>query len=132
MAGLSPLYGTDASLTTTGFGCHWNAFEISFAQGVTGYFGFGDTWMTNHGTINSWAGSMAGFTTSGTTADVLAISTVLVRSGLSQTFTWKTGCTVAGTIIITGLAAGVQFLGTDTSGYSFVATGSPTETWATS
>jgi hypothetical protein len=129
----TPLYGTDASLTTTSFGCHWNAFTFDVAQGTTGYFGFSDQWMTNHGTIASWSGSLAGFTTHGTANDVPGSAILLTRAGVSQTFTWATSITMAGTIILTNLGMAVQFLGTDTSAYAFVGTGAPTEAagWAT-
>lgn len=127
----TPLWGTDASLSTTTYGAHFNAFDVQIAQGITSYFGFGDTWMTNHGTINSWSGNIAGFTTYGASNNALGIS-AFTRSGASTTLTWITGCTLAGTLILTGLNAAVTFLGTDTSAYSFVGTSSPTETWATS
>jgi hypothetical protein len=136
---ITPLWGTDASAPsgTTVNAMKGNAFTIDFAQGITSYFGFGDYWMTNHGTIASWSGSIGGFTTSGVTSNKLAVDFVTgtsgaARAGESWTFTWKTGCTILGTIIFTGVSASVQFLGTDTTAQQFVGTGAPTETWAAS
>jgi hypothetical protein len=133
------LWGTDASapLGTIVGAIKANAFAIDFAQGITSYFGFGDYWMTNHGTIASWSGSIGGFTTSGVTANKLAVeyvtgTTGAARSGESVTFTWKTLCTIIGTVIYTGVSPSVTFLGTSTTAINFVGTGAPAESWAVS
>lgn len=126
----TPLYGTQASLATTGWGGHFNGFTLDVAQGTTGYYGFGDTWMTNYGTISSWSGQCAAFTSHGSSNEVPGTAILTTKAGVSQTFTWTTGCTMAGTIILTSLAMAVAFLGTDTSAYGYVGTGAPTETWA--
>lgn len=137
---ISALWGTDATSPagTTAPALHANAFNVDFAQGITSWYGYGDHWMVNHGTIASWGGSIAGFTSKnggagvyvgpafvdGTTPD-----SSTARAGESWTFTWITNCTISGTIIFTGVSASNQFLGTPTSSYSFVGTGKPTETW---
>ena len=128
------IYGTAASLSTTGFGCKWNAFSIDVAQGITGYYGFGDTFMTNYGTIASWSGMAAGFTSGGTTADIPGIgnswfSGTTGRAGFSQTLSWGSNLTLAGTIILSALNLALSFLGTPTSVYRFVGSGTPTEVW---
>ncbi len=129
---VTPLYGPLASITTTAFGCHFHAFTFDMAQGVTGFYGFGDTWMQNYGTIASWSGSMAGFTTSGTSTDAVAVTPITTRAGVSATLTWNTATTVAGTMVFTGQNLAVNFLNTDTSAYSFVGSGAPTITWPAS
>jgi hypothetical protein len=126
----TPTWGTDGSVTTAGFGCHFNAFSTVLSQGFTQYFGYGDTWMKNRGTIASWSGNMAGFTTSGSTTDLFTTVPILSRAGVSITLTYATGCTVAGTVIVTESGAQSQFLGTNGSNYSFVGDGAPTITWA--
>lgn len=131
----TPLYGASsgASVTTSGFGCHANAFTFSMAQGVTGYFGFGDIWMTNYGTIASWSGTIAGFTTQGTSTDTpvaaAGLAPITTRAGVSITLTWATGSFMTGTAIVSDTGLSVTFLGTDSSVYSFVGTGAPSLTW---
>lgn len=128
----TPLYGPMASVTLSGFGCHANAFTFAMAQGVTGYFGFGDTWMSNYGTIASWSGTIAGFTTSGSSTDQVVVTPITTRAGVSITLTWNTSTTLAGTAVFTASDHSVTFLGTDSSTYSFVGTGTPTLTWPSS
>jgi len=132
------IYGTQAlSPANTAWGCKWTAFSCEFAQGVTSYYGFGDIGMTVYGTIFSWSGHLAGFTTHGSSNDVLGTalmeggaSTAVNRVPFSQTFQWATGCTIVGSILVTDLVAAVPFLGTDTSVYRFVGSGVPAETWS--
>lgn len=126
----TPLYGPMGSITTSGFGCHFNAFTFNMAQGITGFYGFGDTWMLNYGTIASWSTTMAGFTTSGTSTDAISLTPITTRAGVSPTLTWNTGCTVTGTQVISANDNNVTFLGTDSSSYTGVGSGAPTITWA--
>lgn len=128
----TPLYGPMGSVTTTGFGCHFNAFTFAMAQGVTGYFGFGDVWMANYGTIASWSVTAAGFTTSGSSTDQVVATPITTRAGVSTTFTWNTLTTVVGTVVWTSSDHSVTFLGTDSSTYAGVGTGTPTITWPAS
>lgn len=127
----APIWGPEGSITTSGFGCHFNAFTFSMAQGVTGYFGFGDTWMQNYGTIASWSVSLAGFTTKGSTTDQLVVTPITTRAGVSITLTWTTSCTVAGTVVVTANDNNVTFLGTDSTSYNGVGTAAPTISWVT-
>ncbi len=131
MAGLTPLWGTDGSITTSGFGCHFNAFDCNISQGLTESYGYGDTWVRRHGTILGAVGSISGFTDSGTTANAPGITTVFTRSGISTTLQWKSGCTLAGTFVYSGLSLVNNFLGTPTSSYGFASDGTVTETWVT-
>ncbi len=125
------LFGTDASLSTSGYGCRFNSFTVNITQGVTEAYGFGSTWVERRGTILGATGEMSGFLTKGTANDVIGIS-AFTRTGASTTFTYATGCTLAFTAILTGIAAAAPFLGTSTSGYSYASTGAVTETWAAS
>lgn len=126
----TPQYGPTGIVGTTGFGCHFNAFTFNMAQGVIGYFGFGDVWMSNYGTIASWSVTLAGFTTSGSSTDLITILPITTRAGESLLLTWNTGLTVAGTAIISANDNNVTFLGTDSTSYTGVGTGAPTITWS--
>ncbi len=128
----APLWGTDATIATTGFGCHYNAFSINISQGTTSSYGYGDTWIRNHGTLLGATGSISGFTDNGATTDAPGLAAAFTRSGSSLTLTWKSGNTLGLTAVFSGLGMDNSVTGTPTSAYSFVADGAVTETWTTS
>ena len=126
------LFGTDASISAlSGAGCLFNAFSVDITQGIAEAAGFGQTWVTRRGTILGATCTMSGFTTKGTANDVVGIAT-LTRPGGSITAQFLTGCTLTFTGIPTGIGLGVQFLGNQSSAYSYSSSGAVVETWVSS
>lgn len=132
LGGQTVFYGTDASVASlSGSGCLFNAFSVDITQGVAEAAGFGDTWIRRKGTIKGCTCTMSGFTTGGTSSDAPGLS-AMTRTGGSITLTFYTGCTLAFTGIETGLGMAVQFVGNETSAYSYASNGAVVETWVTS
>lgn len=126
------LFGVDASVSAlTGSGALFDSFSCDITQGVAEAVGFGQTWMTRRGTVKGASASLSGFTTNGSTSDAPGLA-AMTRTGGTLTLTFLTGCTLAFTAIPTGLGLSVQFTANQRSAYSYVSSGSVTETWVTS
>lgn len=126
------LFGTDASVSAlSGSGALFNAFSVDVTQGIAEAVGFGQTYVTRRGTAIGATASLSGFTTNGTANNAPGLS-AMTRTGGTLTLTFISGCTLAFTAIPTGTGLGVQFLGNQSSGYTYASSGSITETWVVS
>jgi hypothetical protein len=125
------IFGSDASVTPpSGLGCKFASISMNITQGIARAAGFGDSWMTKRGTVKEASGTLSGFMTKGTSNDVPGTA-LMTRTGSSLTNTFYTGCTMAGTAILSGIGLAAEFQGNANSSYAYEIDGSVTETWAT-
>jgi hypothetical protein len=109
-----------------GYAVHCNSWTVEFSTDVFEDTALGDSWRTRVVGINEWSGSYdcALDETTATTIGDLAIG----EAAASATFTYASGGTVGGNIVITGATLNTSISGVNTINFTFVGSGAPSFT----